>query len=104
MSDALTDRRKFRLLNVIDDYNRESLAIEVDTSLPSQRVIRTLESIIARRGKPSNLRCDNGPEFISHKVEQWCEKHRITIQFIQPGRPMQMHTSNETMAVLGANF
>lgn len=89
MSDALTDRRKFRLLNVIDDYNRESLAIEVDTSLPSQRVIRTLESIIARRGKPSNLRCDNGPEFISHKLEQWCEKHRITIQFIQPGRPMQ---------------
>ena len=71
MSDALTDSRKFRLLNVIDDYNRESLAIEVDTSLPSQRVIRTLESIISRRGKPSNLRCDNGPEFISHKLEQW---------------------------------
>lgn len=89
MSDALMDSRKFRLLNVIDDYNRESLAIEVDTSLPSPRVIRTLERIIARRGKPSNLRCDNGPEFISHKMELWCEKHQITIQFIQPGRPMQ---------------
>lgn len=89
MSDSLTDGRKFRLLNVMEDFNRESLAIEVDTSLPSKRVVRTLESIIARRGKPSNLRCDNGPEFISHVLEQWCEKHRITLQFIQPGKPMQ---------------
>ena len=73
----------------MEDFNRESLAIEVDTSLPSKRVVRTLESIIARRGKPSNLRCDNGPEFISHILEQWCQKHRITLQFIQPGKPMQ---------------
>ena len=91
MSDSLTDGRKFRLLNIIDDFNRESLAMEVDTSLPSFRVIRVLERLIAQRGCPANIRCDNGPEFISHKLEEWCshESRRISLQFIQPGRPMQ---------------
>jgi putative transposase len=89
MTDRLEDGRNFRLLNVMDDFNRESLAIEVDTSLPSLRVIRLLERVIKQRGKPSNIRTDNGPEFISHKLEQWCTKQKITIQFIQPGRPMQ---------------
>lgn len=91
MSDSLVDGRKFRLLNVMDDYNRESLAIEVDTSLPSLRVIRVLEKLITERGCPANIRCDNGPEFISHKLEQWCndEARKISLQFIQPGRPMQ---------------
>lgn len=91
MSDRLVDGRKFRLLNVIDDFNRESLAIEVDTSLPSLRVIRVLEKLIAERGCPATIRCDNGPEFISHKLEEWCnnESRKITLQFIEPGRPMQ---------------
>ena len=91
MSDSLTDGRRFRLLNIIDDFNRESLAIEVDTSLPSLRVIRVLERLVAERGCPRNIRCDNGPEFISHKLEEWCkhESRRISLQFIQPGRPMQ---------------
>lgn len=89
MSDSLADGRKFRLLNVIDDYNRQSLAIEVDTSLPSQRVIRVLENLIDQRGKPSNIRTDNGPEFISHQLQSWCEKNSITLQYIQPGKPMQ---------------
>ena len=89
MSDSLADGRKFRLLNVIDDYNRQSLAIEVDTSLPSQRVIRVLENLIDQRGKPSNIRTDNGPEFISHQLQIWCEKNSITLQYIQPGKPMQ---------------
>lgn len=89
MTDRLEDGRSFRLLNVMDDFNRESLAIEVDTSLPSLRVIRVLERLIHQRGKPSNIRTDNGPEFISHKLEQWCTKQQITLQFIQPGRPMQ---------------
>ncbi|WP_156445978.1 DDE-type integrase/transposase/recombinase, partial [Streptococcus sp. CCH8-C6] len=62
MSDRLVDGRKFRLFNVIDDFNRESLAIEVDTSLPSMRVIRVLEKLIAARGCPATIRCDNGPE------------------------------------------
>jgi putative transposase len=82
MSDGFTDGRKFRLLNVIDDFNRESLAIEVDTSLPSLRVIRALEALIVSRGKPANLRCDNGPEFISHCLQQWCESKGITLQYI----------------------
>lgn len=91
MSDSLVDGRRYRLFNVIDDFNRESLAIEVDTSLPSLRVIRVLQRLIEQRGKPANIRCDNGPEFISHKLEQWCNEKdkQITIQFIQPGRPMQ---------------
>lgn len=89
MSDSLVDGRKFRLLNILEDFNRESLAIEADTSLPSLRVIRVLDRLIARRGKPSNIRVDNGPEFISHKLEEWCTSHEITLQFIQPGRPMQ---------------
>lgn len=89
MMDRLTDGRKFRLLNIIDDFNRESLAVEVDTSLPSLRVIRVLERLLSQRGKPANLRCDNGPEFISHVLEQWCNSKEITLQFIQPGKPMQ---------------
>lgn len=91
MSDRLVDGRKFRLLNVIDDFNRESLAIEVDTSLPSLRVIRVLEKLIAERGCPATIRCDNGPEFISHKLQEWCnDKNRNSnLQFIEPGRPMQ---------------
>ena len=89
MCDSFTDNRKFRLLNVIDDFNRESLAIEADTSLPSLRVIRVLETLIERRGKPANIRCDNGPEFVSHKLQQWCEDREITLQYIQPGEPTQ---------------
>jgi len=89
MSDALVDGRKFRVLNVIDDFNRESLAIEVDTSLPARRVIRVLERIIARRGKPTCIRTDNGPEFISHLLQEWCESNRIRLVYIQPGKPTQ---------------
>jgi putative transposase len=89
ISDSLVDGRKFRILNVMDDFNRESLALEADTSLPALRVIRVLEKITAARGKPLHLRTDNGPEFISFKLRQWCESHNITIQYIQPGRPMQ---------------
>lgn len=89
MCDSLTDGRKFRLLNIIDDFNRESLAIEVDTSLPALRVIRVLDTLITQRGKPANIRTDNGPEFISHRLQQWCEDNAITLQYIQPGRPMQ---------------
>jgi putative transposase len=91
MSDSLTDGRRFRLFNVIDDFNRESLAIEADTSLPTLRVIRVLERLIEQRGAPVNIRCDNGPEFISHKLKEWCDhqSRKINLQFIQPGRPMQ---------------
>lgn len=91
MSDSLVDGRRFRLLNILDDYNRKSLAMDVDTSLPCLRAIRVLNRLIAERGCPANLRCDKGPEFISHKLEEWCsyESRRISLHFIQPGRPMQ---------------
>lgn len=89
MSDSLWDGRKFRLLNVIDDYNREMLAMEADFSLPAVRVIGVLEFLIEFRGKPAMIRVDNGPEFISHKLEAWCRSHQITLVYIQPGKPMQ---------------
>lgn len=89
MSDSLMDSRKFRLLNVMDDFNRESLAVEVDTSLPSLRVIRVLEKIIEKRGCPAIIRSDNGPEFISHQLQQWCEAKQIVLHYIQPGKPTQ---------------
>jgi putative transposase len=81
--------RKFRTFNVMDDCSREVLAIEVDTSLSSRRIIRTLERIIESRGKPKAIRTDNGPEFTSHDFEHWCRDNAILHQFIQPGKPMQ---------------
>lgn len=89
MSDALSDGRKFRVLNIIDDYNRQSLKIEVDTSLPALRVQRALEELSRVRGLPANIRTDNGPEFISHLMELWCEANRISWHYIQPGKPTQ---------------
>ena len=89
MNDTLWDGRKFRLLNIIDDYNREVLAIEADISLPTLRVIRTLDYLKEFRGLPEMIRVDNGPEFISHKLDGWCRENKITLVFIQPGKPMQ---------------
>ena len=89
MSDTLLDGRKLRTFNVIDDYNREGLAIDVDLSLPSARVVRSLEQIIEWRGKPAAIRCDNGPELLSGPLMEWAEKNRITMVYIQPGKPTQ---------------
>ncbi len=87
MHDGLSDGRSFRLFNVSDDFNREGLGIEVGFSLPAERVIRSLDRIIEWRGKPTSIRCDNGPEYISHALKTWAEKHGITLQYIQPGNP-----------------
>ena len=89
MHDQLRDGRSIRLLNVIDDFNREGLEITIDFSLPSQRVIRTLEEIIFWRGKPKAIRCDNGPEYISATLVTWMKKHNIKLTYIQPGKPQQ---------------
>lgn len=89
MHDQLSDGRSFRAFNVIDDFNREGLCIEVDFSLPAPRVIRALDQIIEWRGKPRAIRCDNGPEYISNLLGRWALKHNITLQFIQPGNPQQ---------------
>ena len=71
MSDSLFCGRRFRTFNVVDDYNREALAIEIDLSLPSVRVVRVLERIVAWRGYPVKIRMDNGPEFISLTLADW---------------------------------
>jgi len=89
MSDALDDGRKIRVLNVIDDFNRECLRIEAGVSISSQRVTRILDWIIELRGKPSQIRTDNGPEFTSHHYMNWCEQNAIEPLFIQPGKPNQ---------------
>ena len=89
MADRLGDGRAFRLLNVLDDFNREGLGIEVDFSLPAERVIRSLDRIIEWRGKPGTIRVDNGPEYISGKLLEWASTQGVTIQHIQPGQPQQ---------------
>jgi len=89
MSDSLASGRKFRTFNVIDDYSREVLAVEISTSLPSVRVIRILDEIVSWRGKPKRIRMDNGPEFISKDFEIWCKTNEIEQVHTQPGKPTQ---------------
>jgi putative transposase len=89
MSDALSNGRTFRTLNVIDDFNREALWIEVDTSLPAERVVRVLEQLLSWRGKPTSIRMDNGPELISQRLESWARAQKIELLHIQPGKPAQ---------------
>ena len=89
MHDQLSDGRSFRTFNVIDDFNREGLCIEVDFSLPSERIIRVLDQVIEWRGKPFSIRCDNGPEYISTTIIGWAAKRQIRLEHIQPGKPQQ---------------
>jgi putative transposase len=89
MSDSLSNGRTFRTLNVIDDFNREALWIEVDTSLPAERVVRVLEQLLLWRGKPTRIRMDNGPELISQRLESWAQEKNIELLHIQPGKPAQ---------------
>jgi putative transposase len=89
MSDALYAGGKFRLLTVIDDFNREAVAIEVDTSLRAERLVRIFERLKAERGLPDMLRVDNGPEFISQRLMDWCAANGIFIAYIEPGKPNQ---------------
>src|SRR5690625_7178859 len=89
MRDSLWDGRSYRLPNVIDDDNRQVLHIGTDTSLPALRVIPVLGQLKETRGLPNMIRVDNGPEFISQKLDQWCKEHQITLAFIQPGKPTQ---------------
>ncbi len=89
MSDNLDDGRPFRVLNVIDDCNRECLLSEGSISYPSQRVIRRLEELIEYYGTPKCIRTDNGPEFRSHEYKDWCKKNDIERVYSEPGKPMQ---------------
>jgi putative transposase len=87
--DAAESGRKFRVLSVIDVYTRECLALEVDSSFASRRVTRELQRIVAQRGAPEVLRCDNGPEFTSRHFLAWAIERKIELVHIEPGRPVQ---------------
>jgi putative transposase len=89
MSDVLRGGRRIRIFNVVDDLSREGLASEVDTSLPAGRVIQALEEIALERGYPERIVCDNGPEFRSRLVDEWAYEHAVSLDFIQPGKPIQ---------------
>jgi putative transposase len=89
VSDTLAYGRTFRVLTIIDEYTRECLAVEADTSLPGLRVIRALQRLADRRGLPEEIHVDHGPEFICRSVRSWCEEHRVLLRYIEPGRPMQ---------------
>lgn len=89
MSDSLYAGHRFRTFNVIDDFNRELLHVEIDTSITGQRLIRVFERLRLERGLPDILRTDNGPEFLSGEFIAWTEQIGMTIQYIQPGKPNQ---------------
>lgn len=89
MRDTLADGRVFRTLNIVDDYTRECLAIEVDTSLPGARVARVLERLVATGRQPLHIIVDNGPEFASKALDQWAAMRGVSLRFIDPGKPVQ---------------
>ncbi len=89
VSDSLYNGRRFRVLNIVDDYTRESPAMEVDTSLGGVRVVQVLERLKESRGLPEVIRTDNGPEFISRALDEWAYKNGIKLDFIEPGKPIE---------------
>ncbi len=89
MAYRLEDARSFRLLNVLDDFNRKGIGIEADFSVPAERMTRSLDRIIEWRGQPMAIQMDNGPELIGGTLLSWAERRGIAIQHIQPGKPQQ---------------
>lgn len=89
MSDSLAHGHRFRTLNVLDDYDREALGIDVNTGMRATRVVSYLDQIAAWRGYPLRIRVDNGPEFISSDFTDWAEQHGIHVDYIKPGSPYQ---------------
>jgi putative transposase len=89
MSDSLYFGKRFRTLNIMDEGVREILHIEIDTSLPGARVVEALERLKSWSGVPEALRSDNGPEFISQALVDWCEENGVELRHIEPGKPNQ---------------
>lgn len=79
MHDQLADGRSFRMLNIIDDFNREALAMDIDLSLPAERVVRALDQVIEWRGKPTAIRSDNGPEYVGKALTEWAQKNGVRL-------------------------
>lgn len=103
MADRVGDRRAFWLLNVLDDFNREGLGIEVDFSLPAERVIRSLDRINEWRGKRGTIRVDNGPEYISETLRKWVDKRALPSCTFNPASPSRTPTPNATSAPFATN-
>jgi putative transposase len=89
MHDTLADGRKFRTLNIVDVYTRECRAIEVDTSLGGQRVVRVLDRLRGEHGMPERIMMDNGPEFTGKALDAWAYLQKVELDFIRPGKPME---------------
>ena len=82
VSDSFANGGKFRAFTLVDQYTRECPAIEVDTTLPSLRVIRVLERLARERGLPEEITCDNGPEFVSRRLQAWCAQKGVLLRYI----------------------
>ena len=89
MTETLYDSRRVRLLTIIDEGNREGLDIAMGVSVPSRRVVRILNELVALHGRPSAVRVDNGPEFTAQPFVDWCAEHGVATHYIQPGKPDQ---------------
>ena len=81
--------RRIRVLTIVDDYTRECLAVEVDTSLGGTRVVRVLERLAEFRGKPKGITVDNGPEFAGRALDAWAYRNKVQLDFIRPGKPVE---------------
>lgn len=106
MSNTLYGGRRFRTLNILDEGVRESLAIEIDTSLPGEWVVRVLEQVVAWRGQSQAIRLDNGPELLAESFMTWCAERAIELRYIQPGKPDQnafIERFNRTYRTEGLN-
>ena len=89
VADGLAHGRRFRCLNIVDDYTRECLAIEVDTSLPGLRVTQVLQRLAEMRGWPRSITVDNGPEFAGRALDAWAYLTGVKLSFIRPGKPVE---------------
>lgn len=87
--DQTADGRVLKLLNIVDEFTREALAMHVARSIDSDQTVRVLEQLAAQRGTPEHVRCDNGPELTAHALRDWCRFTQTETAFIEPGAPWQ---------------
>lgn len=87
--DRCANGQKLKILTIVDEYTRESLAVETATSIRSGKVVTVLAALMAARGAPEHLRSDNGPEFVAVRVREWLSEHSIQTLYIEPGHPWE---------------